>query len=241
MQRNNRKSGRSERRAPVERGDAARGDVARGDVARGDVARGDATQTRENILNAARAEFSSHGFSGSRIEKIAKRARVNNQALYYHFGSKEDLYLAALQDGYAAIRRADNGDEPEPERAVDAMRRLIETFFNTVVRFRDVVDLVADENRLKGRHLKGVTPIRDLNRPFIAQVEKILRRGVDQGVFRDDVDPRQLWISIVSLSQFYLSNSYTLSHILASKVDSPSAVQRRREHVTDFVLAALRK
>lgn len=208
---------------------------------RAGIARGDVGRTRENILSAARTEFASHGFSGSRIEKIAKRAGVNNQALYYHFGSKESLYQAALQDGYAAIRKFGREKELEPELAADAMRRLIETFFDTVVRFRDVVDLVADENRLKGRHLKGTTPIRKMNRPFVMQVGKILRQGIRQGQFREDIDPVQLWISIVSLCQFYLSNSYTLSHILATKVDSPAAVGRRREHVADLVLSALRR
>lgn len=201
---------------------------------------GDVERTRRLILDAARLEFSTHGFAGSRIEEIARSAGVNKQALYYHFGNKEGLYLAALEDGYRSIREESGDENLDAEPPVHAMRRLIETFFDNVLRFRDVVDLVADENRLKGRHLKGPTPIRDVNRPFVRQVQTILEKGVADGVFREGIDPRQLWMSIVSLCQFYLSNSYTLSHILAYRVDSPKEVARRREHVVDMVLSALR-
>lgn len=202
--------------------------------------RGNVEKTRRRVLDAARLEFSTHGFAGSRIEVIAKRAAVNKQALYYHFGSKEGLYLAALEDGYRSIRKEGGGKDFDALPPTEAMQVLIETFFDNVLKFRDVVDLVADENRLKGRHLKGPTPIRDVNRPFVAQVKAILDRGAANRVFREGIDPKQLWVSIVSLCQFYLGNSYTLSHILAQRVDSPNEVAKRRAHVVDLILSALR-
>ncbi|MGH7367667.1 MAG: TetR/AcrR family transcriptional regulator [Candidatus Rokuibacteriota bacterium] len=52
----------------------------------------DPQRTRDRILAAALAEFSTHGFAGARVARIARRARVNKRMLYHYFGNKEDLF-----------------------------------------------------------------------------------------------------------------------------------------------------
>ncbi len=52
----------------------------------------DPQRTRERILTAALAEFSTEGFAGARVARIARRARVNKRMLYHYFGNKEDLF-----------------------------------------------------------------------------------------------------------------------------------------------------
>src|SRR5204862_7969407 len=51
----------------------------------------------DRILAAAAAEFADRGFGGARVDRIARRARVNKAMLYYHFGSKQALYRALLR------------------------------------------------------------------------------------------------------------------------------------------------
>jgi AcrR family transcriptional regulator len=58
--------------------------------------RRDARRTRETILLAAQDEFARKGLSGGRVDEIAGRARVNKRMIYHYFGSKQGLYLAAL-------------------------------------------------------------------------------------------------------------------------------------------------
>lgn len=57
----------------------------------------DLARTKRSILQAGREEFSTFGLSGARVDRIAKNAGVNKQMIYYIFGGKEDLYLAALE------------------------------------------------------------------------------------------------------------------------------------------------
>lgn len=54
--------------------------------------------TKDKILNAAIDEFSRYGLDGARIDRIAKRARVNKAMIYYHFPGKEALYASILQE-----------------------------------------------------------------------------------------------------------------------------------------------
>jgi TetR/AcrR family transcriptional regulator len=52
------------------------------------------SEIAERILEAAVDEFSEFGFAGARVDRIASHARVSPRSLYYHFGNKQDLYLA---------------------------------------------------------------------------------------------------------------------------------------------------
>jgi AcrR family transcriptional regulator len=52
-------------------------------------------ETRERLLRAAVEVFGRHGFAETSTRMLASAAEVNLQAIPYHFGSKEGLYLAA--------------------------------------------------------------------------------------------------------------------------------------------------
>ena len=58
---------------------------------------GSARQSRARILEAARGEFAQHGFTRARLQDIAERAGLTHPTLLYHFGSKEGLYAAVIE------------------------------------------------------------------------------------------------------------------------------------------------
>jgi AcrR family transcriptional regulator len=62
------------------------------------------TQTRERLLKAAIAVFDRKGYAAASIREIVERAGVTKPALYYHFGSKEGLLGAVLQEGERHLR-----------------------------------------------------------------------------------------------------------------------------------------
>lgn len=53
---------------------------------------------KERILEAARKEFAERGFSGARMEAIARGAAINKAMLFYYFSSKENLYQTILNE-----------------------------------------------------------------------------------------------------------------------------------------------
>src|SRR4029450_5528947 len=66
--------------------------------------RRDPDRTRESILAAAQHEFAAKGLSGGRVDAIARRAHANKRMIYHYFGSKNGLYLAALERVYEDLR-----------------------------------------------------------------------------------------------------------------------------------------
>jgi TetR/AcrR family transcriptional regulator len=59
--------------------------------------------SKAQIFAAAAAEFAEHGYAATSVDRIAAKARVNKAMLYYHFGSKADLYREVLQDMFRAL------------------------------------------------------------------------------------------------------------------------------------------
>src|ERR1035438_155709 len=62
----------------------------------------DAERSMADILEVATAEFADKGLSGARVDAIAAATATSKRMIYYHFGSKEGLYIAVLE---AACRR----------------------------------------------------------------------------------------------------------------------------------------
>ncbi|HZV12357.1 MAG TPA: TetR/AcrR family transcriptional regulator [Candidatus Kapabacteria bacterium] len=58
---------------------------------------------REVILEAALRVFADHGYAGSNMDEIAKRARISKGLIYTYFPSKEVLLIEVLRDGLAKI------------------------------------------------------------------------------------------------------------------------------------------
>ena len=54
--------------------------------------------TRALLLNAARREFTAHGISGARVDRIAQQAGVNKQRIYAYFGNKEQLFQHVVEN-----------------------------------------------------------------------------------------------------------------------------------------------
>ncbi len=55
-----------------------------------------APDTRAGILEAARSRFGEHGFAGTTIRAVAADAGVDAALVHHYFGTKDDLFLAAL-------------------------------------------------------------------------------------------------------------------------------------------------
>ena len=206
------------------------------------VAPGDAESnaTRAAILAAARAEFAGKGLDGARVNEIAARACVNKQLIYYYFGSKADLYRAALEAVYAEIRALERslnlGDLPP----ADAMTTLIRFSFDYLAQHPDFIGLLNHENAQGAAQVGASAAIRATSSPLIELIATTLKRGVAQRVFRRGIDPVELYISLAGVSYFFFSNRRTLSSIFQRDLQDDRHVAAYRRHVVALVLAGLR-
>jgi AcrR family transcriptional regulator len=88
-----------------------------------------APQSRERILDAARALFAEHGYAGTSVRDIADALGVTKAALYYHFAGKADILLALveplLDDLDMLSECAERKGVPDREAAMRGFVRLL--------------------------------------------------------------------------------------------------------------------
>ena len=196
--------------------------------------------TRRRILDAATNEFSANGLAGARVDEIADRANVSKRMLYHYFGNKEALWLAVLEEAYLHIRNEERGLDVGSLPPVEGMRRLIEFTMDYDAAHPEFISLLIGENLQKAKYLRRSRKIRGLHTSLLDVIGDLLKRGSRAGVFRDDIDPAELYIAIAALGFFYFSNVHTLSTIFGRDFNSPAARKQHLQHSTDVILGYLR-
>jgi AcrR family transcriptional regulator len=200
----------------------------------------DPERTRAVILAAATAEITAKGLGGARVDEIAERAAVNKRMIYHYFGDKDGLYLAVLEAAYQAIRSEEIKLDLGKRDPIEGMRELVQFTWNYYRDHPEFLSLLATENLHRAAYLKRSKKIRELHSPLVGMIDDLLQRGARAGLFRKDVDPVELYISIAALGFFYMSNRYTLSTIFGRDLTAPQSLKTRGDHLVDVVLSYLR-
>lgn len=80
-------------------------------------------ETRDDLVRAASAVFAERGFHAASLQQVAQRAGFTTGAIYGHFRSKDELFLAVFEQ-YALLRVAElSAIEGAPEGAFGARAR----------------------------------------------------------------------------------------------------------------------
>jgi AcrR family transcriptional regulator len=137
---------------------------------------------RAQILEAASRVFARRVYHLVSMEEVARVARVGKGTLYRYFPSKEDLYLAILDEAFGLLI-----DRLEAERAAavpppTTLRRMIEAIVETFAHHLPFFRLV---HRGEGRLFLRKKQVIQARRAHIARLlAEVLDRGAESGVFR---------------------------------------------------------
>jgi AcrR family transcriptional regulator len=191
---------------------------------------------RRNIIAVATREFADKGFSGARVDAIAARTKSSKRMIYYYFGGKEGLYIAVLEEAYRKIRDIEAALDLSHQPPEEALRNLVISTFDYQNTHPEFIRLVMNENILNGAYVSRSKDIQQLNRAAINTVRDLLQRGQRAGIFRRDLDPIDLHMSISALCFFNVANRATFSTIFKCDMTSQKALAERRSQITDLIL-----
>jgi TetR/AcrR family transcriptional regulator len=162
--------------------------------------------TPERILQAALEAFSLKGFKGARTRDIATRADVTLGLVQYHFGTKDELWKAAVTRAFANLERGldsllSNPDDSD-ERAL--LASLIRAHVNFVAQNTEFIRIMHDEGKHRGPRMRWlvdryVDPLFKKITPLIirAQEKEILLPVIDEVVRSVDIDSGRMVIHLM--------------------------------------------
>jgi AcrR family transcriptional regulator len=160
--------------------------------------------TRERLLEVALQEFAERGFAGAKVDRIARRARVNKAMLYYHFRSKAGLYLTILREQFAALGEAAATARMPDLPADQQLNHFIDAIAREAAARPHFPAIWLREIAEGGRHLDG-TVVLALRR-VLETLAAILEDGRKAGVLRP-ANPLVVQISIVAPLMFYSASA----------------------------------
>lgn len=154
-----------------------------------------AARTRMEILEAAITLFARRGILATTMSELAKAIRMTPGALYWHFPTKEDLLLAAIEELHG--RYLAEFQELLGERHKQPARVQLKTFMERTQQFlryhREYgifFGMVAAESAESNDRVAEA--IREKLGLYVAVAESIIRYGQHKTKeFRPDVDPKQ--------------------------------------------------
>ncbi len=118
-------------------------------------------ETRARLLQAAAEVYARHGFGGATLDQVAARAGLTKGAVYDHFGSKENLLIALVEE-YLAGQIAEqltlfDGDRVTSERPLAGSENWMARLRERPDRFRLFVELwtLAQRDEQLRRRLAG--------------------------------------------------------------------------------------
>src|SRR5580692_84902 len=106
----------------------------------------DPERTKLEILAVATQEFADRGFAGARVDEIAAQTRTTKRMIYYYFGGKEQLFIAALERVYSLFRDVEARLDVDHLDPVAAIRQLAQLTLDHHAAHPDFIRLVAIEN-----------------------------------------------------------------------------------------------
>ncbi|CAN5669746.1 TetR/AcrR family transcriptional regulator [soil metagenome] len=138
--------------------------------------------TSEKILEAAKALFAERGFKGTTTSAIAKRAGVNEALIYRHFPAKGDLYTAILRERLEseAMIKLLKVAECQALTVEGALRLVAERFCQA----QDPVFLRLYYHSALEGHALASEFYDQYQRRFVAMVDQLILRGIEEGLFR---------------------------------------------------------
>jgi len=139
--------------------------------------RADAERSVAAILDGALEALASD--PDSSMSAIARRAGVVRATIYVHFPTRTALLDAVMEHAVGQVVDAMRGAEPRRGEPVEALERVLRATWRELARFHGLLALNTARLTAEELHRRHV--------PMLDQLEPLIQRGQEQGVFRSDL------------------------------------------------------
>lgn len=158
--------------------------------------------TETKLIETAIGLFAKKGFTGVSIRELAREANVNSALISYHFGGKEGLYKAVMEDQFSPIAQVLKNFESMVD--LSPRERLYEYARNIVIIHRQRPFLA------QCFHIELANPsacCESVIKKYVSRIfqfiHKTLAEGVNNGDFKPNLKLEYATISLAGIMNFF--------------------------------------
>jgi TetR/AcrR family transcriptional regulator len=197
-------------------------------------------ERRLKVLEVATLKFATKGYNSSNINEIASKSGISIGALYSYFASKEDLFLAVVNNAYKVLEAALKNVVEECGSVSEMIRAMLRTSREYAIKYPELNQLYLElttqslsrmADRLSGQ-IETIT---------VSLYRDILKRAKDEGKIGAgvDIDAAAFCIdNIVVMYQFSFSADYykeRMKIFLGGYMD----IQQTEDSIVSFIRRAI--
>jgi len=182
-------------------------------------------RTRAEIVAAAERQFAEHGFEAARLEAIATEVGIRRAAIFYHFGDKQELYAAVLDEVFSDWTAAlPTGGSPT------------ERLESSLIGWIDYVARRPSVARLILREAASAQPgvISQFVRSGSAPVEwfrAVIDEGITSGELKPIIEPHRFMSLMGALTVFHFAAMPWLTLGAASHPRSRNELEKHKREI----------
>lgn len=185
------------------------------------------TDVRTQILHEATRLFATQGFDGTSIRAISDEVGIAKPSLLYHFPSKDELRRVVLEQVFSHW----NDVLPELLKVATSGEGRFESLMTEVLSF-----FLADTNRAKLLTREMLDRPEEINEqlrkflsPWMRLMSDYIRRGQEEGIIYQDVDPDAYILHVIQMVVGGLSTSVVYGGMLEENSRDDAGPTRERQ------------
>ncbi|MCP3772691.1 TetR family transcriptional regulator [Paenibacillus sp. MZ04-78.2] len=182
------------------------------------------------ILDAALKVIAENGYHNAQVSRIAKEAGVADGTIYLYFKNKEDILISLFQKKLGDLVGQFHSSIKETDSADEALCKICEIHYTMLEQNVDLAFVTQIELRQSSLALRKEIGL--VVKTYIELIEKVLRQGIEEGIFRANLD-----VKLTRLLVFGSMDEVVTSWLIAGRKYSLTA---QVEKTVEFFIQGLK-
>jgi len=195
-------------------------------------------KTRQDILLAATREFARSGFTGASTLLIAKNANSKQPLLHYHFGSKEKLWLAAVDFAFIELKVTfDTIEETAGDlEEIDILKLMLRTINRFASRHPLHIDILRQEMGSESRRSQYI--LKNYLSPMYLSLNAVIKSATDKGQIKK-VHPQFLSSMLFGAFTHYYTSGPSTKAMFSIDINDPAKIKQHGDWLVEIIFRGL--
>lgn len=189
------------------------------------------TGKKNSILASATKVFAKEGYDNASVDEIALQANVAKGTFYYHFKSKEDLFISLISAGTDKLSEQMSDAADKYLNPIDKVGVIVESQYKFFSENNDLCRVLLSEIwRFESKWKQKYEPKRD---KYIYAMEQTIIQGQHNNVFDKDINPK-----LASIAIFGLTATSALDQIVIGEKITTKTIEMIKKLAINSLLSA---